>query len=68
MSKLDDMQWCIDNARATNAAIVHSIQNQVETITTRFTNAGMTNVYAKKLAEKCVQNALYDIQTDLGGW
>lgn len=58
---IDAMERCIRSAKAVNQAFVDSINRHIEETTTRFIDAGMSLTFARKLAERCVGNALNDV-------
>jgi hypothetical protein len=67
-SEIEAMEWCIQQAQAVDRAFVANINKCVATAEKSFTDAGVSPKRARKLAETAVARALYDMQTDLGGW
>lgn len=65
MSDIDAMERCIRNARAVNQSFVDSINRHIEEATTRFTDAGMSLTFARKLAERSVVDALNDVAAEI---
>lgn len=71
MAELDTSGWtdadwaeaerCIKSVQATNSAFVAKINRHIENATTTFTDAGMSITFARRLAERCAENALNSI-------
>lgn len=61
VSDLDAMERCIRSAQATDKAICDSIRRQIEEMTTRLSDAGMSLAFARKLAERAAVNALNEM-------
>lgn len=64
VTDIEAMERCIRSAQATNKAFGDSINRHIEETVTRFTDAGMSLTFARKLAERCAGNALNEIAAE----
>lgn len=65
---VEAMQRNIDSVKAVNKAFAATVNKCVDDAKAAFIKEGWPEVQAKKLAERSVERALYDMQTKLGGW